>query len=104
VLSIYDPLPSSIDPWSGAIGAIFMVAFLILICLRDRRNRFGPTRREIGIIISIWILFLIPVIVAGLMWYGGLIGFDSPILVIPIFFFVGTIYTLFLIIAYGTKK
>ena len=107
LLLIFDAISPSSIGLLGLISAIYVVSLVVLICLRDRWSRIGPTRKEFAIMVSTSIVFLIPIIITVLLWYGGVIDsidMSSPILILSLVLTLGTIYASVLIIAYGTKK
>jgi hypothetical protein len=107
LLLIFDVISPSLITWTGLIGTIYVVILLVLICLRDRWKRTGPTLREIVMLISICAAFFIPIMVINLLLVAGLIGpieMNSLIVIIPLAMFLIVLYASLLIVVYGTKE
>ena len=73
LLLVFDAISPSTIGLLGLLGVIYIVTLLILICLRDREKRTGPTRKEFVMMISICVVFLIPIIVINQFMVVGLI-------------------------------
>ena len=104
LLLIFDAISPSLGTWIGGIGSIYVAILLVLICLRDRWKRTGPTWRESAIMISICTVFVIPILVINLLVNAGLVEPDSPIVIVPIAMFLIVLYSVILIAVYGTRK
>ena len=106
LLLIFDVISPSSGTWLGGIGVIYIAILLVLICLRDRWTRSGPTRKEILIMTSICVVFFIPVSIIILLVVAGMIEpieMNSPIVIVPIAMFLIVLYSSILIAVYGTK-
>ncbi|MFW9959235.1 MAG: hypothetical protein ACFFCT_14280 [Candidatus Odinarchaeota archaeon] len=106
LLLIFDAISPSTIGLIGLSGVIYFVILLVLICLRDKRKRTGPTRKEIAMMISICAVFSIPLIVINLLMNVGLIGpiVMNSLMIVPLAMFLIVLYSLVLIAVYGTRK
>jgi hypothetical protein len=106
LLLIFDAISPSTIGLVGLLGSVYVILLLVLICLREKRKRTGPTRKEMVLMISICALFVIPIIGINLLMIAGLISpiVMNSLVLIPIAMFLIVLYSLILIAVYGTKK
>ncbi len=107
LLLIFDTSSPSTAGLVEGIGALYIFTLLVLLCLREKRKRTGPTRKEITIMILVSALFFIPIVLIYELMIAELIEpiwTDSQIVIVPIVMFLVVLYSLVLIGVYGTRK
>ena len=96
-------LDVALEPIISWPSLVFWAVLFILIYLRNRWNRIGPTPRQSLILIFILILSVIPFLLLLMLLYQGMLFPDALILIAFLIPFV-TFYLLAFIAAFGTKK
>ncbi|MFW9893587.1 MAG: hypothetical protein ACFFFO_15375 [Candidatus Thorarchaeota archaeon] len=87
---------------------IYLTVFSILIILRKKWKRTGPTRKEYAIMLGMCIiLVLVSYGIAAAIWGTSIYPQYPeflPILTVSFILLIGTFCSSFLVIAFGTKK